>query len=205
MQEPILQAYEVHKRRGGRHILRGANLRVDSGRVIGICGENGCGKTTLLLILVGLLAADRGRVTRRRTLGYAPQVLLLYDQLTPREHFRYFAAARGIEPAVCAERANRLFQFFAFEQWADRRVATLSEGTKQKLNLGLALLSEPSLLLLDEPYAGLEWETYLRFWEYVDRMRDRGRAIVIVSHLFHDRTRLDSLLELREGVLEEAG
>ena len=113
-------------------------------------------------------------------------------------------ADHGIETADWRERARRLLSFYRFDNWAREPVAALSEGTKQKLNLSLTLLSDPCVVLLDEPYGGFEWETYLHFWEHVARMRDEGKAIVIVSHLFYDRTRFDRVSELREGVLEAA-
>ena len=79
------------------------------------------------------------------------------------------------------------------------RVEELSGGTRQKLNLALALMHEPELLLLDEPYAGFDWETYLRFWEMSERRRDAGMGILIVSHLLAERERLDRMYELRDG------
>ncbi len=89
-----------------------------------------------------------------------------------------------------------------FERYLDYRVEELSGGTRQKLNLSLALMHDPDLLLLDEPYAGFDWETYTRFWEMSAGLRDGGMAIVIVSHLISERDRLDRIYELREGRLE---
>jgi ABC-2 type transport system ATP-binding protein len=200
---PCLVGHELHKRYGRRAVLRGASLEVRPGEVVGIAGENGSGKTTLVRILAGILAADSGRVTRPELMGYAPQEPVLYEHLTPWEHFRYFAAARGLGNASWQERAQGLLIRYRFEAWRNERASRLSGGTRQKLNLALALLASPRLLLLDEPYGGFEWETYLRFWDHVDELRGRGDATVLVSHLFHDRSRLDRLMELRGGRLEE--
>jgi len=80
----------------------------------------------------------------------------------------------------------------------------VSGGTRQKLNLALALMHEPTLLLLDEPYSGFDWETYVRFWEMGERRRDAGMGILIVSHFLTERERLDRVYELRDGVAVEA-
>lgn len=200
MTAPLLAALGVHKRLGRRSVLAGVDLAVAPGEVVGVCGENGAGKTTLLRVLTGVLAPDAGVVRRPARLGYAPQTPLLYEQLTVWEHCRYFAAARGLDDAWCA-RAGELLARYRFETWRDQRADRLSGGTRQKLNLTLALLPDPEVLVLDEPYDGFEWETYLRFWDHVAELRAAGRAVVIVSHLFHDRARLDRVLELRLGTL----
>jgi ABC-2 type transport system ATP-binding protein len=200
---PVLVGRGLVQRYGRRTVLRGADLDVWPGEVVGIAGENGAGKSTLVRILAGVQRPDGGEVRRPAVMGYAPQEPLLYEHLTPWEHFRYFAAARNLTPDTWRPRAEHLLERYRFERWRDERAATLSGGTRQKLNLALSLLADPQLLLLDEPYGGFEWETYLRFWEHVAEMQGQGRAIVMVSHLFHERERFDRLLELHEGRLRE--
>ena len=199
----VLSAQDLHRRLGRRDVLQGVHLDIRKGEAVGICGENGAGKSTLMGVLTGVLTPDRGVVRRETSLGFAPQLPLLYDQLTVWEHFRYFAAARSLAPEDWRGTARDLLERYRFAPWAGSRVATLSGGTQQKLNLALALLASPALLLLDEPYGGFEWETYLRFWAHVQELRAQGRAVVIVSHLFYDRAQLDRVLELRDGRLEE--
>jgi ABC-2 type transport system ATP-binding protein len=198
----MISARGVTKRLRRRQVLAGVNLHVMPGELVGISGENGSGKTTLMRILAGMLSPDTGTVVRSAGIGYAPQLPLLYQHLSVREHFRYVATARRLDDATWSARAAALTERYRFAAWYHERVARLSEGTKQKLNLALAMLAAPALLLLDEPYGGFEWETYLRFWEHARELRDEGTAVVVVSHLFHDRARLDRLLELHDGVLE---
>jgi ABC-2 type transport system ATP-binding protein len=198
-----LEGRGLHKRLGRRAVLKGADLEVRRGEVVGVSGENGSGKSTLMSILAGLLASDQGLVRCTGTLGYAPQLPLLYDQLTVWEHFGYVAAARSIPRGEWERSADELLERYRFSKWRADRVAALSGGTRQKLNLALALLSNPTVLLLDEPYGGFEWETYLRFWEHVRELRADGRSVVVVSHLFYDQTGLDRTLMLHDGRLTE--
>lgn len=199
----VLEARALHKRLGTRRVLAGVDLVVRRGELIGICGENGSGKSTLMRVLAGMLSPDRGTVCRRAALGYAPQVPLLYDQLTVWEHFRYFAVARGIPERRWEASARELLERYRFTQWRTHTAALLSGGTQQKLNLALALLAEPAVLLLDEPYGGFEWETYLRFWDHARELRAAGHSLVVVSHLFYDRVVLDRTLVLCDGQLGE--
>jgi ABC-type multidrug transport system ATPase subunit len=96
---------------------------------------------------------------------------------------------------------NELCRRFRFAACLDRPVSTLSGGTKQKLNFALAVLHDPGLLVLDEPYTGFDWETYLRFWEYAGEQKSRGRSVLIVSHFVYDRSKFDEVFELQEGSL----
>jgi ABC-2 type transport system ATP-binding protein len=185
-------------------VLRGASLEVGAGELIGLVGENGSGKSTLMQVIVGLLARDGGRVERPSRLGYCPQLPLLWDKLTVAEHFELFAEAYRLDDQTAQGSRDHLLAELRFARYLRYRVEELSGGTRQKLNLALALLHEPQLLLLDEPYAGFDWETYLRFWEMAEEQRRRGMAILVVSHLLAERDRLMRVYELRDGRCEVA-
>ncbi|HET9152514.1 MAG TPA: ABC transporter ATP-binding protein [Solirubrobacterales bacterium] len=180
-------------------VLKGSSLEVGRGELVGLVGENGSGKSMLMQIVVGLLKRDGGTVERPARLGYCPQVPMLWDKLTVDEHFELFARAYGIEDAERERAAIGLLGELQFAHYRSYRVEELSGGTRQKLNLALSLMHEPELLLLDEPYSGFDWETYLRFWEMSGRRRDAGMGILIVSHLLAERDRLDRIYELCEG------
>jgi ABC-type multidrug transport system ATPase subunit len=180
-------------------VLQGADLDVCSGELVGLVGENGSGKSTLMQIVVGLLKRDGGTVEQPGRLGYCPQVPMLWEKLTVGEHFQLFAEAYGLDEAAREGAANGLLEELRFGRYRDYRVEELSGGTRQKLNLALALMHEPDLLLLDEPYAGFDWETYLRFWEMSERRRDAGMGILIVSHFLSERERLDHIYSLVDG------
>jgi ABC-type multidrug transport system ATPase subunit len=163
-----------------------------------VVGENGAGKSTLLKILAGELAADRGEVRLGGSIGYCPQDPVVNENLTVDQHLRYFAAAYRL---ASLRRADALVDLLRFGQFRKHAVGALSGGTRQKLNLTLALLHDPDVLLLDEPYQGFDWETYLRFWEVVGDLRARGKAVVIITHLVFEQDRFDVLADLADGRL----
>jgi len=132
------------------------DFSVAPGTLVGVVGENGAGKSTLLKILAGELRPNRGHISRRGALGYCPQQVLLHDSLTVNQHLDYFRAAYGIGDL---RYAGELIEQLDYTHYCTSLVRTLSGGTKQKLNLTLALMHRPALLLLDEPYQGFDWET----------------------------------------------
>ncbi len=159
----------VGVRKGFRHgiwplrraveVLKGADLEVCAGELVGLVGENGSGKSTLMGIVVGMLGRDAGEVQRPERLGYCPQTPMLWEKLTVDEHFELFARAYGLEEDAQERAVGELLGELQFERYRRYRVGELSGGTRQKLNLALALMHEPELLLLDEPYSGFDWET----------------------------------------------
>jgi ABC-type multidrug transport system ATPase subunit len=190
----------IWPRRRRTEVLRGASLEVGSGELVGLVGENGSGKSVLMQIVVGLLKRDAGEVALNGRLGYCPQEPMLWDKLTVDEHFELFARAYDLKPDFRDAATARLTEKLGFERYRGYRVEELSGGTRQKLNLSLALMHEPQLLLLDEPYAGFDWETYLRFWEMSESRRDSGMGILIVSHFLSERERLDRVYHLDDGI-----
>jgi ABC-type multidrug transport system ATPase subunit len=194
-----LEVQDVHHSYGTRSVLRGIDIALPPGRLVGIVGENGTGKSTLLKVLSGELRPHRGVVRHRGRFGYCPQQVILNDAFTVRQHLNFFAAAYAVPDL---RRAEETMEILRFSEYADERVATLSGGTRQKLNLTLAVMHDPQVLLLDEPYQGFDWETYLRFWDLVAQFRDSGGSVLVVSHLAYDTDRLDQVWRLRDGVLQ---
>lgn len=180
-------------------VLKDIDLAVVAGELVGLVGENGSGKSTLMKIVVGLLGRDAGSISRPERIGYCPQLPLLWSKLTVSEHFRLFGVAYDMDAMKAHEAARDLLKELQFERYANYRVEDVSGGTAQKLNLALSLMHSPQLLLLDEPYSGFDWETYLRFWEMAEARRRRGMAIMIVSHMLTERERLSKVFELKDG------
>ena len=195
-----LAARGIRKSFGRRRVLAGLDLEVAAGEMVAVAGENGTGKTTLLRILAGDLRPDAGSVAISGRPGYCPQTAILDEALTVGQNLRYFQAAYGIGHTG---RAGELIERLGYAGCRDQRAGTLSGGTRQKLSLTLALMHDPPVLLLDEPYQGFDWQTYLAFWELAGDLRDRGTATVVISHLVFEQERFDRICHLRGGRIEQ--
>ena len=196
----VLEAQGIRKSFGRHHVLAGVDLTVPAGDMVAVVGENGSGKSTLLRILAGDLRPDAGRVRTSGRMGYCPQAVVLDDALTVDQHLRYFQAAYGID---AVERAEALVSRLGYAAARHQPAGTLSGGTRQKLSLTLALLHEPAVLLLDEPYQGFDWETYLAFWDLAGELRAAGTAILVITHLVFEQERFDRICHLTAGRIEE--
>ena len=193
------------KRYRRRPVLVDVSFVVPRAMLIGIEGENGAGKSTLLKCLVGLLSQDAGEVAVRGTLGYCPQEPLLMESLTVHEHLRLFGAGYGLRPDQSASRSAELMETFNCRRFADTRIDRLSGGTRQKVNLIGSLMHSPDVLILDEPYQGLDYDTYLTFWNYAERFRGDGGSVVVVSHMHSEKRRFDAMLDLVDGRVVASG
>jgi ABC-2 type transport system ATP-binding protein len=199
-----LEATGLSKRYGRRTVLDGASFHVVRGEAVAVIGENGAGKTTLLRLCAGLLRGDSGTITRHGRVGYCPQEPGVVDLLTAEQHVVLFGAAAGLSRAEARRRGRGLLESFGFPS-AERAVAKdLSGGSRQKLNLVLALLADPTVLLLDEPYQGFDMGSYVDFWAHVDQWRAEGKAVVVVTHLLTELKRVDRVVEVGGGAVRAA-
>jgi len=124
----------------------------------------------------------------------------VYGRLTCDEHFELFGHAYGLPAVLEREHRRELYDTLGFARYATTPADQLSGGTLAKLNLGLALLADLELLLLDEPYAGFDWDTYQKFWKLVAQRRTAGRTVLIISHFVTDADRFDRIVEVRDGL-----
>lgn len=209
MAATVVEARHIEKSYGRRRVLRDVSFEARRGELVGIVGENGAGKTTLLEVLVGLSKPTRGSISIAGRLGYCPQKCLVFDLLTVEENLDYFSTAYGVflghSSVGRVDHRHWLARWLRFERYRGTIVSELSAGTKQKINLAAALLHDPDVLILDEPYSGFDWETYVLFWDYVVDARLKGKTIIIVSHLIYDESRFDQLLTLKDGILVKDG
>ncbi len=179
----------VSQRYGSMTVLHDLNLNLGEGEVLGLFGHNGAGKTTSMKLILGLLAPSEGQVKVlgrapndpqvRRQLGYLPENVTFYPQLSGRETLRHFARLKG----AALSQVDELLEQVGLAHAADRRVKTYSKGMRQRLGLAQALLGEPKLLLLDEPTVGLDPIATQDLYLLIDRLRQRGTSIILCSHV----------------------
>ncbi len=189
----------LHKRFGNQTVLDGLDLQVAQGEIVGLLGPNGCGKSTTLNIVCGLLDADAGAVhiggeqVSARTasrVGLCPQAGALYPDLLPAENLDFFARLYGLRASQRRIRVDELMQRFELTAHAGTRVGRLSGGWQQRLNLAVALVHNPQLLVLDEPTASIDVQARLALWCLIEELRDGGMTIVLTTHQIQEAERL---------------
>jgi len=190
--EPAIELAGLRRDFGDRTALDGIDLRVDPGESVAVLGPNGSGKSTLLRILAGLLRPTSGQVSvlgctlpkethlLRGRVGYLGHEPILYRDLTPRENLELAAALHGLESEAISPRIEALFDAVGMSPRADDRVAELSAGMKQRIDICRAVLHDPELLLLDEPDAHLDPEARRRIAPLI--ASGNGTTRVAVSH-----------------------
>jgi ABC-2 type transport system ATP-binding protein len=201
-----LRAESLSKSYGARRALQDVSFSAAPGELLAIIGPNGAGKTTLLQILAGALEPTTGRVSLdRRDVGWVPQQPAIYSKLSVRENLRLFARLEKV--ADVDGRVERMLDQAALADRAGDPVGTLSGGNRQRVNIAIGLLGDPSVLLLDEPSSALDPRQRERLWEFVSGLaRDGGTTVVYSTHNVAEAERYgDRLLVLADGELLFAG
>ncbi|GAA1809631.1 hypothetical protein GCM10009682_34100 [Luedemannella flava] len=194
-----LQADGITKRYGRRQVLRDVNLTVRAGQIAAVVGANGCGKSTLLNICAGLISPDAGTVTVHGTLSHSPQDGGTAPYLLPDEHFALVGAGKGLTRDRSRTAGRARAGELGWQDVGATLAGQLSGGTRQKLNLVMSTLTEPDVLLLDEPYQGFDRGAYVNLWQQLWRLRDDGKAIVVVTHMLNELDQVDIVLDLTEA------
>ena len=171
--------------------LDGVSLEVRPGEVFGFLGANGAGKTTAMRIVLDILRPDAGRITwdgrpntelPRETWGYLPEERGLYAKMKVLDQLVFFAKLHGVKPSAAEDEARCWLERFRIPEYADRRAEQLSKGNQQKIQFIAAILHDPQVLLMDEPFTGLDPVNVALLKEAFLEMRDRGKTLVFSTH-----------------------
>ncbi|TCP47961.1 ABC-2 type transport system ATP-binding protein [Tamaricihabitans halophyticus] len=191
--------------RGGHQVLHDLTFGIPTGSITGLLGPSGCGKTTLMRAVVGVQIVAGGAVTvlgkpaghpsLRNKIGYATQNPATYADLTVRESLRYFAAVLGAPRTD----VDRVITEVGLGDHADKLVGRLSGGQRSRASLGVALLGDPKLVVLDEPTVGLDPVLREELWTLFDNLAKRGVTLLVSSHVMDEAARCERLLLMREG------
>ena len=188
----VLELENVSKQYGPFSALTDVSLKLNEGEIMGLLGHNGAGKTTTMKLVLGVINPSHGQVrmfgtsptgpesdSLRRNMGYLPENVTFYNQLSGREVLTYFGKLKGVSSLAQADLLERVGLTHA----ADRRVKTYSKGMRQRLGLAQALLGYPKLLMLDEPTAGLDPTATQAFYDILIELRTQGTSVLISSHV----------------------
>ena len=199
MTEPVVRLSGVTKRFGGHTAVDRLDLEIPRGSVYGLLGPNGSGKTTAIRMMMGILRPDEGRVEllggepeeeARRRVGYLPEERGVYRRMKATELLVFLAEIRGVERTVGRARALEWLERLGLTRWADHKVEDLSKGMQQKVQFIATVLHEPELLVLDEPFSGLDPINQDVLEEIVLDLQGRGVTILFSTHLMDQAERL---------------
>lgn len=198
MATPVIEVEGVRKHYGPTVALGGVSLAVEPGELFGLLGPNGAGKTTLMSVLAGLIDPDRGSVRLfgkpfstadrglRRLVGLATQDLAVYPELSARENLTFFGKLYGLAGAGLRERVEEMLTAVGLTDRADDRAGTFSGGMKRRLNLAVAVVHRPQVLLLDEPTTGVDPQSRNHIFERVKALNAAGLTVVYTSHYMEE-------------------
>lgn len=192
---PVIEAKGLTKRYGRVTAVDRLDLAIGAGEVFGLLGPNGSGKTTTILMVMGLTDVSAGEVrvlgldparkplAVKRTIGYMPDSVGFYDDLTARQNLRYTGRLAGLRGKELEQRIVAALDRVKLSEVADRRLATFSHGMRQRLGLADALLKQPNVIILDEPTNGLDPHATQEFLELIQELKREGITILLSSHL----------------------
>ncbi len=185
-----LEVKSINKSFGEKQVLKDVSFNVSSGQAMGLLGRNGAGKTTMIRIIMGVFSADDGSVLldgkpiRQAAvkIGYLPEERGLYPKKTIGRQLAYLGALKGMTSAEVKEATERLLNRLEMSEYRSKKLEILSKGNQQKIQLAVALLNDPDILILDEPFAGLDPVNAMLLKDIVLEMIERGKIVLFSSH-----------------------
>jgi lipopolysaccharide export system ATP-binding protein len=192
----MLQIQSLHKRYGDKPVVRGVSFEVSAGEIVGLLGPNGAGKTTSFYAVVGIIAPDKGQVIlngqpitkrpiherARRGLSYLPQETSVFRKLTVAENLDLVLEFQALTASQRQERRNQLLQDFGIEKLRDKPALQLSGGERRRVEIARALACNPTYLLLDEPFTGIDPITIEDLQVLIKGLKERGIGVLMTDH-----------------------
>ena len=218
--KPLLTTDKLVKIYGGRTVVNGVDINVKRGEVVGLLGPNGAGKTTTFYMIVGLIRPNAGRVIfedrdvtgmamyrrAREGMGYLPQEESIFRKLSVQENILAILETTRLNKRARKQRCDELLTQFGIEHLAKNMALTLSGGEKRRLTIARALVTEPSLLMLDEPFSGVDPIAVYDVQQIIQDLRTQGLAILITDHNVRETLNIvDRAYLIFEGRVESQG
>ncbi|KQH86021.1 ABC transporter ATP-binding protein [Vibrio furnissii] len=211
MSDLAIHAQDVMKKFGDFTAIEGINLRVPRGSIYGFLGPNGCGKSTTIRVLTGLLSPTEGHVNvlgldiprqseaLRLKIGYMTQKFSLYDDLSVQENLQFIGQIFGMNRKALSARTNEQLKTYGLDERRKQRVGGMSGGQKQRLGLAAATMHRPELLFLDEPTSAVDPENRREFWEQLFDLSSQGTTILVTTHYMDEAERCHRLAIMEAG------
>lgn len=203
----MITVRDLKKTFGNRAVLNKLSFLIGDNDIYGLLGPNGAGKTTTINIFCNLLDADAGEIlineqpvseATKHLVGIVPQEISLYQDLTCRENLSFFAKIYGLKSTEIRQRVKALIEMFKLADYENTKISDLSGGWRRRTNIAVALVHSPSILILDEPTAGLDIEARYELWEIIKELKNSGVSILLTTHQLEEAERLCS----RIGILQ---
>ncbi|AOY77966.1 ABC transporter ATP-binding protein [Clostridium formicaceticum] len=210
--QPIIDIKNLRKSYEGKEVLKGIDLQVYEGQIIGYIGPNGAGKSTTVKILLGIVEGYEGEIKifgkdisedpiqYKKKIGYIPETAEIYDSLTAYEYLAFIGEVYGMELKIVNERAKKLMEIFGIQEVYHSRIASFSKGMKQKVLIIASLIHDPDILFLDEPLSGLDANSVIIFKEILAALALQGKTIFYSSHIMEIVEKISSrIILLNDG------
>lgn len=217
MSQYVIKVSKLDRNFGDLKAIQGLDLEVEKGRIYGFLGPNGCGKTTAIRMLTGLLKPSSGEIQvlghrlpqdaekLRLHIGYMTQKFSLYDDLTVKENLQFVAKIYGLSGQLQKNRIDELLNIYGLDQKKNQLAGSMSGGQRQRLGLSAATLHKPELLFLDEPTSAVDPENRRDFWEQLFDLSDQGTSILVSTHYMDEAERCHKLAILEAGIKRADG
>lgn len=211
-----IQIHHIHKRFGKSVVLSDINLTIEKGKIYGLIGPSGAGKTTLVKLIVGMDRPDFGTIQVldkqmpnleiMQTIGDMAQSDALYTQLTGKENLQFIASLYKLKKVAQRERIAYVAELVKLTEDLNKRVSAYSGGMKRRLSLAMALIHNPQILILDEPTVGIDPELRVSIWNELLRLKkEDGKSLIVTTHVMDEAEKCDQIAMIRDGKIIAGG